>query len=44
MMNKTELVNAIATETQLSKGQVKNVLEAMLNIIGEAIAKGDRIA
>ena len=43
-MNKTELVNAIAEETQLSKVDAKIALEATLKAISEALTKGDKVS
>ncbi len=43
-MNKTELVNAIAAEAKLTKVQAKEALEATLKVIGETLAKGDKVA
>lgn len=43
-MNKTELVSAIATEAKLTKVQAKDALEATLTAVGEALAKGDKVA
>lgn len=43
-MNKTELVNAIAAEAKLTKVQAKDALEATLKTVGEALAKGDKVA
>lgn len=43
-MNKTELVNAVAEKTGLSKTQAKDALEATLCSIAGALAKGDKIA
>ena len=43
-MNKTDLVNAIAAEAKLTKVQAKEALETMLKNIGEALAKGDKVA
>lgn len=43
-MNKTELVNAIAEKTSLNKVDAKKALEATLEAIGEALAKGDKIS
>ena len=43
-MNKTELVNAIAAEAKLTKVQAKGALEAALKAVGEALAKGDKVA
>ncbi|MBQ7691434.1 MAG: HU family DNA-binding protein [Muribaculaceae bacterium] len=43
-MNKTELVNVIAAEAKLTKVQAKEALDATLKAIGEALAKGDKVA
>lgn len=43
-MNKTELVNAIAEKSGLSKVDAKKALEAALSAVGEALAKNDKIA
>ncbi len=43
-MNKTELINAIADNANLSKADAKKALEATLDAIAEALKKGDKIA
>lgn len=43
-MNKRELVGAIASATDLSRSNVEAVLESFVDQIGEALAKGDRVA
>jgi DNA-binding protein HU-beta len=43
-MNKTELVNAIATEAKLTKVAAKAALEAGLKTVANALAKGDKVA
>ncbi len=43
-MNKTELVNAIATEAKLTKAQAADALNATLNAIGTALANEDKVA
>lgn len=43
-MNKTELVNAIAENTGLSKVDAKKALEATINAMGTALANGEKIA
>lgn len=43
-MNKTELVNAIAENTNLSKADAKKALEATLDAIAGALKSGDKIA
>ena len=44
IMNKTELVNAIANEAKLTKVQAKAALEATLGAVADALAKGDKVA
>jgi DNA-binding protein HU-beta len=43
-MNKTELVNAIATEAKLTKVAAKAALVAGLKTVANALAKGDKVA
>lgn len=43
-MSKQELINAIANEAKLTKVQAKAALAAALNAVGEALAKGDKVA
>ena len=43
-MNKTELINEIAEKANLSKVQAKAALEAAINSVSEALAKGDKVA
>ena len=43
-MNKTELVNAIASEAKLTKVQAAAALKAGLGAIADALAKGDKVA
>lgn len=43
-MNKTELVNAIAEQAKLSKVDAKAALDAALDTIANALAKGDKVA
>ena len=43
-MNKTELVNAIAAEAKLTKGQAKEALEATLKAMSGALVKGDKVS
>ena len=43
-MNKTDLVNAIAEKSGLTKADAKNALDATLDAMSEALAKGDKIA
>lgn len=43
-MNKTELVNAIAEQANLTKVDAKAALDATLNAIGSALAAGEKVA
>lgn len=43
-MNKQELISAIANEAKLSKVDAKKALDATLDQISAALAKGDKIA
>ena len=43
-MNKTELIEKIAANTQLTKADSKKALEATLNAISAALAAGDKIS
>jgi DNA-binding protein HU-beta len=43
-MNKAELVDAIASETQLSKVDSQKALDAFVNATTKALKKGDRVA
>lgn len=43
-MNKTELVNAIAEKSGLSKVDAKKALDATIDAMTEALAAGDKIA
>ena len=43
-MNKTELVNAIAEQANLSKVQAKAALDATIDSISKALAEGDKVA
>ncbi len=42
-MNKTELIDKIAANAGLSKGDAKKALEASLDAIKEALVAGDKI-
>ncbi|MDD7343070.1 MAG: HU family DNA-binding protein [Bacteroidales bacterium] len=44
IMNKTELVNAIASEAKLTKAEAKVALEATINAISNALVEGDKVA
>lgn len=43
-MNKTELVNAIAEKSGLTKTQAKDALDAALTAIADALAENDKVA
>lgn len=43
-MNKTELTNAVAAKTGLTKTDAKKAVEATLDAIAEALAAGDKVA
>ena len=43
-MNKTELVNAIAAQANLTKVDAKAALDATLSAIAGALAEGDKLA
>jgi DNA-binding protein HU-beta len=42
-MNKTELINAVAEETQLSKKDVSKTVEAVFNTISDSLKGGDKV-
>ena len=42
-MNKTELVNVVAAETNLSKKDVDAVVSATLNAVAEAMKSGEKV-
>ncbi len=43
-MNKTDLVNAIAEKSGLSKADAKNALDATIAALSDALVAGDKIA
>lgn len=43
-MNKTQLIDAIAEEANITKIQAKAALEAFVKVTGEALKTGDKIA
>lgn len=43
IMNKTDLVNEIAAKASLNKVDAKKALDAMLESIGQALAKDDKV-
>ncbi len=43
-MNKAELIDAIASEADLTKADTKKALDAFINTTTKALKKGDRVA
>ena len=43
-MNKSEFIDAIAAKTDMSKAAAGRALEAMLDTITDAVAKGDSVS
>ena len=43
-MNKTQLVDAIAKKASITKVDAKKALDAFINVTGEAVKAGDKIA
>jgi DNA-binding protein HU-beta len=43
-MNKAELIDAIASEANLTKADAKKALDAFVNATTKALKKGDRVA
>lgn len=43
-MNKTELVDAIAKKAEASKDATKKMVDALQDVITDALAKGDNVA
>ena len=43
-MNKSELVEAIAEKTDLSKKDVAGVIDALQEVVGDTLVKGEKVA
>lgn len=43
-MNKAELVDAVVEKTGLSKKDIAGTIDALQEVIGEALVKGDKVA
>lgn len=43
-MNKAELIEAMATESGLTKADAKKALDAFIKATSDSLAKGDRVA
>lgn len=44
IMNKSELIDAIAENTDLSKKDVASVIDAMQDVVSDALVNGDKVA
>ncbi len=44
IMNKTELVNAIAAQANVKKEDAKNMVDAFVNVVTEQLIAGDKVA
>ena len=42
-MNKSELIEAVAAATDLSKASAGRAVDAMVNTVGEALKEGDQV-
>ncbi|MBD0389209.1 MAG: HU family DNA-binding protein [Nostoc sp. C3-bin3] len=42
-MNKSELVDAVATKANVTKKQADEVISAFLSVVTEAVANGDKV-
>lgn len=42
-MNKSELVEAVANKTDMSKSQTQGVIEALIEVVTKALKKGDEV-
>jgi DNA-binding protein HU-beta len=43
-MNKTELVGAVAADSQLSAADSRKAIEALITVVGKTLKKGDEVA
>lgn len=43
-MNKSELIDAVADRSQLSKGEVTKAVDALVSTITETVARGDKVS
>lgn len=43
-MNKAELIEAIASRTELTKTDVDKVVSSLVDVITDALAKGDKVS
>jgi len=42
-MNKAELVNEVSGKTGLTKKETQNVVDALINTVGDTLSKGEKI-
>ena len=42
-MNKTELIVAVAKESEIKKSETRLILESLLNVVMSEVAKGERV-
>ncbi|MGI6157588.1 MAG: HU family DNA-binding protein [Saccharofermentanales bacterium] len=42
-MNKTELINAVAAETELSKKDTEKAITAVFDVIADQLAQGEKV-
>ncbi len=43
-MNKTQLIESVAQEAKLTKGEAKRALDAFIKIVGDALGNNDKVA
>jgi len=43
-MNKSELIDAIAAEADVPKAQAGNIVDALVSVVGDTLAKGDQVS
>lgn len=43
-MNKSDLINEVATESGLNKADSKKAVDAILSVLSNALKKGDKVA
>ncbi len=43
-MNKTELISKVAEETNMPKAKVQNVMDSIINSIGDSLKTGDKVS
>lgn len=42
-MNKTQLIEAVAEEANITKGEAKRALDAFMKVTGDALSSGDKV-